>query len=159
MRNGDTLPRFLTRGVFAVRIEFTTSGRGGTGRRASFRGWRAQARAGSNPAAPTAVDLGHPHGWLCSYKDVRIYEVSLTAQLSGTIVHVQNGPVAQRWSRGLIILWFSVRIRVGPPSNPRSSVCFGGLFLLSMCQLPGFGHDMVTMRLPKPSSRPSRGAP
>ena len=29
------------------------SGRGGTGRRTSFRGWRAQARAGSNPAAPT----------------------------------------------------------------------------------------------------------
>ena len=46
-----------------------------------------------------------------------IYEVSLTAQLSGTIVHMQNGPVAQRWSRGLIILWFSVRIRVGPPQN------------------------------------------
>ena len=46
-----------------------------------------------------------------------IYEVSLTAQLSGTIVHVLNGPVAQRWSRGLIILWFSVRIRVGPPQN------------------------------------------
>ena len=48
---------------------------------------------------------------------IRIYEVSLTAQLSGTIVYVQNGPVAQRWSRGLIILWFSVRIRVGPPSK------------------------------------------
>ena len=46
---------------------------------------------------------------------MRIYEVFLTAQLSGTIVHVQNGPVAQRWSRGLIILWFSVRIRAGPP--------------------------------------------
>ena len=29
------------------------SGRGGTGRRASFRSWWAQARAGSNPAAPT----------------------------------------------------------------------------------------------------------
>ena len=98
-------------------MKYTTSGRDGTGRRASFRGWRAQARAGSNPAAPTTVDLSHPHGWFCSYKDVRIYEVSLTAQLSGTIVHVQNGPVAQRWSRGLIILWFSVRIRVGPPQK------------------------------------------
>ena len=48
-----------------------------------------------------------------------IYEVSLTGQLSGTIVHVQNGPVAQRWSRGLIILWFSVRIRAGPPKHVR----------------------------------------
>ena len=53
MRNGDTLPRFLTRGVFAVRVEFTTSGRVGTGGRASLRSWRAQARAGSNLAAPT----------------------------------------------------------------------------------------------------------
>ena len=55
---------------------------------------------------------------------MRIYEVFLTAQLSGTIVHVQNGPVAQRWSRGLIILWFSVRIRVGPPKHQ-----VGSLFL------------------------------
>ena len=44
-------------------MKYTTSGRGGTGRRASFRGWRAQARAGSSPAAPTIVDLSHPHGW------------------------------------------------------------------------------------------------
>lgn len=32
-------------GVFAVRLEFTTSGRGGMGRRVSLRSWRAQARA------------------------------------------------------------------------------------------------------------------
>ena len=37
------------------------------------------ARSVSNPAAPTIVDLSHPHGWPSSYKDVRIYEVSLTA--------------------------------------------------------------------------------
>ena len=29
----------------------------------------------------------------------------------------QKGPIAQWWSRGLIILWFSVRIWVGPPSK------------------------------------------
>lgn len=34
-------------------LHSSTSGRGGTGRRASFRSWRAQARAGSNPADPT----------------------------------------------------------------------------------------------------------
>lgn len=139
-------------------MKFITSGCGGTGRRASLRSWRAQVRAGSNPAAPTIADLSHPHGWLFRISEARpdhrgahrraregdrrpkggvrargagrlgregggsgvylhtdIYEVSLTAQLSGTIVYVQNGPVAQRWSRGLIILWFSVRIRVGPP--------------------------------------------
>ena len=34
-------------------MKFTTSGCGGTDRRASLRSWRAQVRAGSNPAAPT----------------------------------------------------------------------------------------------------------
>ena len=68
---------------------------------------------------------------------IRIYEVSLTAQLSGTIVHVQNGPVAQRWSRGLIILWFSVRIRVGPPQNAnrRRETSTAVFFMLGVLQV------------------------
>ena len=37
-------------------LDLVPSGRGGTGRRASFRGWWAQALAGSNPAAPTTFD-------------------------------------------------------------------------------------------------------
>ena len=45
-------------GGTAKQLHYTTSGRGGTGRRASFRGWRASARAGSNPAAPTTFDHG-----------------------------------------------------------------------------------------------------
>ena len=35
------------------------------------------------------------------------------------------GPVAQRWSRGLIILWFSVRIRAGPPFYNLMTWAFG----------------------------------
>ena len=46
-------------------LDLVPSGRGGTGRRASFRGWWAQALAGSNPAAPTTFDCRG-----CSYSFV-----------------------------------------------------------------------------------------
>ena len=58
-------------GGTAKHLYLIASGRGGTGSRASFRGWRPQARAGSSPAAPTIVDLGHPHRWLFRISEAR----------------------------------------------------------------------------------------
>ena len=39
------------------------------------------------------------------------------------------GPVAQRWSRGLIILWLSVRIRPGPPPPKFLSTRYACVFM------------------------------
>ena len=71
----DTLKKWMRASVLNQGARpyqyLTASGRGGTGRRASFRGWRAQARAGSNPAAPTIADLSHPYGWLFRISEAR----------------------------------------------------------------------------------------
>ena len=53
-----------------------------------------------------------------------------------------DGPVAQRWSRGLIILWFSVRIRAGPPQNTWSEVIFDFRLFLFQAQKSAYGQIM-----------------
>ena len=65
---------------------------------------------------------------------------NVSLRYNNRALQLAYGPVAQRWSRGLIILWLSVRIRPGPPfiSRDRRSLC--------LAQSPASVHPFDLMK-------------